>query len=208
MKMTSKKFQLSSMLGFRKTTDESSATHSMSLCILLDLTAPLKGHVPCTQRWESKSCFEREGGREAPPKMDGFQGRYQEGLPVIMDSYKIKCYRYMTHNLGACSSLAKLESHGWWFMFPVTVLSSKSLDTTILSPTVAKFIFSLSRKLQEVSKNPVSYAFQTPAPELGFLAFPANGYVATPCLDNRPSPGALYWAKKWRMEYKNSETEK
>lgn len=62
-------------------------------------------------------------------------------------------------------------------------------------PTVAKFIFSLSRRLQEVSKNPVSYAFQTPAPELGFLAFPANGYVATPCLDNRPSPGALYWAK-------------
>lgn len=159
MKMASKKFQLSSMLVFRKSTDESSATHSISFCILLDLTAPLKGHEPCTQRWESKSFFEREGGREAPPKMDGFQGRYQDGLPMIMDPYEMKCYRYMTHNPGACSSLAKLESHGWWFMFPATVRSSQGLDTTILSPTVAKLIFSLSRRHQEVSKNPVSYAF-------------------------------------------------
>lgn len=159
MKMASKKFQLSSMLAFRKSTDESSAAHSISFCILLDLTAPLKGHEPCTQRRESKSFFEREGGREAPPKMDGFQGRHQEGLPMIMDPYEMKCYRYMTHNPGACSSLATLESREWWLMFPATVLSSQGLDTTILSPTVAKFMFSLSRRPQEVSKNPVSYAF-------------------------------------------------
>lgn len=28
---------------------------------------------------------EREGGREAPPKMDRFQGRYQDGVPMIVD---------------------------------------------------------------------------------------------------------------------------
>lgn len=207
MEMTSRKFQLSSVLVFRKTTEESSATHSIFFCILLHLTAPLKGHEPCTQRWES--VFLSERGREgSTPKMDGFQARYQKGLPMIMDPYEIQRYRYMTHSPGAYFSLAKLESHGWWFMFPATVLSSKDLDTTILSATVAKLIFSLSRRLQEVSKNPVSYAFQTPSPELGYLAFPANGYVATPCSANRPSPGALYWVKGWGKAYKSCETER
>ena len=48
-------------------------------------------------------------------------------------------------------------------------LFKKDLDTTILSSTVYKLIFSLSRRLQEVSKNPISYVFQTPSPELVFF---------------------------------------